>query len=198
MSNISNSGIVAQAFRFMAVTPPSSSEDDTQKAQDAAQQYPEALRQMLETYDWSFASTLADLPALSAESVTAVDADLPYIFRLPGSLVRLHEVGGMRTRFRVDADVLRADEPAPLRIRYTALLDNENKLPSSFKLACSLRLARLLGPMWGGGSASSLESLAQQEAAALREAKRQDASMASDARYDDLAQAPDWVTEATR
>lgn len=190
-----NANIVAQAFRFMEVTPPSSLADDTDKAAAANEQYPVALRICLEAADFSFASVLENLPLYTLPAPYAADAALPYTYKLPGQLVRLHEVGDEATKWRLDAIALRADAAAPLRIRYTAMVTNEDSLPATFQTAVALQLAVLLSPVWLT-TGSKIEAIHQQLRIAMTEAKRQDARMASAARYDGLDDQPDWAAEA--
>lgn len=195
---ISASTIAAQAFRYMELGAISSFGDDTPEAADAAEQYPRALRLCLEAADWSFASTLAHLPAAELKDGEAEDVDLPWSYRIPGDLVRLHQVGDDWTAWRLDAaSLLRADDPAPLRIRYTRLIENEAQMPAAFQNAVSLTLAVLLGPRWLKGE-GKLERLERQAATQLKQAMRQDAGTASAQRYDDLGAQSDWVTEARR
>lgn len=194
---IAASTIVAQAFRFIEATPPSSFDDDTEKAQAAKEQYPEALAQCLEASDWSFASTMALLAQAALPAFAIADADLPYFYTLPGDLIRLHEVGDAGTRWRRDAIGLRADEAAPLRIRYTANVTTESRMPATFRVAVSLQLALLLGPRWLT-TAAKMQALQAQAQQTLRQAMREDARMASSARYDGLDDQGDWATEVLR
>lgn len=187
--------IVAQAFRFMEVTPPSSLDDDTEKAAAAREQYEIALRMCLEAADWSFASTLVNLPLFTPPETTAADPNFPYSYSLPGDLVRLHEVGDGSVRWRRDAVALRADQTAPLQIRYTSMITNEAALPATFQIAVALQLALLLGPRWLTTN-SKMDGLAGQHSRAISEARRQDARMAASARYDGLDDHGDWVAEA--
>ncbi len=191
------SSIVAQAFRCMEVTPPSSLDDDSQKAAAAKEQYDVALRMALEAADWSFASTLVALPLYTLPLAAAADPDLPYSYSLPGDLVRLHEVEDGSVKWRRDAVALRANVAAPLRIRYTAMVTNEAALPATFQIVVALQLALLLAPQWLT-TVGKIERLEGAHARALTEAKRQDARMAAQARYDGLEDQDDWVTEARR
>lgn len=195
------SSIVSQAFRMMELTPPSSLDDDDEKAAAAKEQYDVALRMCLEAADWSFASTLEHLPPAVLPETEAADADLPYIYILPGNLVRLHEVGDIDTAWRVDAigesHAIRSDCPAPLRVRYTAKVENEARLPATFQTAVAAQLALLLAPRWQP-TTSKISLIADQHAQLMREAIRRDARMASQARYDGLSDQGDWVTEARR
>lgn len=193
---IATSTIAAQAFRFIELGPIASFADDTEQAQAAAEQYPNAMAQCLEACDWSFASTLAFLPLATRGPTDAEDPDLPNLFVLPGDLIRLHEVGDEETAWRKDMKYLRADYAAPLRVRYTARPVNETALPATFRLAVSLALALLLAPRWlvTQGKIATLEARYQE---ALQTAQRQDRGTASTRRYDGRPMQPDWAQEAT-
>ncbi len=196
-SPIATSTIVAQAWRFMELSPISSFADDTEQARSATEQYPNALRECLARADWSFASTIANLPEATLPPTVAEDPELAYFFQVPGDLVRLLEVGEPGTLWRRDRDGLRADAPAPLRIRYTAEVTNEAILPAAFQTAVALRLATLLGPRWLG-TATKLRELDRRFEMELAQAKKQDSRSASGARYDnDLADSGDWSQSAT-
>jgi len=194
---IAASTIVAQAFRFMEASPISSFDDDSEQAQAAREQYPAAMAQCLEEADWSFASTWADLPAAALPAGAAANPDMPYVFMLPGDCVTVQEVGDGDTRWSRDAIGLRADDPGPLSIRYTAMVVNEALLPATFQVAVALHLAVLLGPRWLT-SHSKMESLKAAAEVALKKAMRHDARNASQARYDGQEDQGDWVAEALR
>ena len=194
---IAASTIVAQAFRFMEASPISSFDDDSEQAQAAAEQYPTALAICLEAADWAFASTLAFLPQAVLDPVQAIDPDLPYVFSLPAGCSRIQEVGDGDMRWRRDLLGLRADDPGPLRIRYTAEITNEAALPANFRLAVALQLALLLAPRWLT-TQSKIQGLQQQAEVALKTAMRQDARNASQARYDGLEDQGDWARDAIR
>jgi len=194
----STSLIVAQAFRYMELSRPLSFDDTDQQSVDADQTFPEALRMCLEACDWSFASKVVHPPIMSELLPGMItDDDLPFNFVLPGDTVTVHEVGDAFTRWRIDRQVLRADQDAPLRLRYTAMLDSELHLPASFRNAVALRMACLLAPRWltTEGKVQQLEMRADQ---ALKEAMRRDGRTASASRVDDLDSASDWVSEALR
>lgn len=197
-TSIASSTIVAQAWRFMELSPISSFDDDTEQARSAAEQYEPALRYCLAKADWSFASVVANLAEATLPDGVAEDADLPFFYQPPGGLVRLHEVGDRYTTYRLDLDGLRASDAAPLRIRYTALITNEAKLPAAFQAAVALRLAVMLGPKWLT-TQSKMEGLKKDFAAELATAKKEDSRSASASRYDDdLTRSGDWVEYATR
>lgn len=196
-SPVATSSIVAQAWRFMELSPISSFADDTEQARSAGEQYPNALGECLSRADWSFASVVAHLPEATLPPTVAEDPDLPFFFQPPGDLLRLLEVGEPGTRWRRDRDGLRADAPGPLRIRYTGLITNEAVLPAAFQTVVALRLAMLLGPRWLG-TASKLRELDRRFETELAQAKKQDSRSASAARYDDdLTDSGDWSQSAT-
>lgn len=194
---IATSTIVAQAWRFMELSPISSFDDDTEQARSAAEQYPNALRECLARADWSFASIVANLPEAVRPQLVAEDPDLPYFFRVPGGLVRLLEVGDSTTIWRQDRDGLRTSTAGPIRIRYTGEVTNEAILPAAFQTAVALRLAILLGPRWLG-TATKLRELERRFETELAQARKQDSRSASGARYDDnLTGSGDWSQSAT-
>lgn len=192
---IAVSTIAAQAFRFMELGPVSSFSDDTEQAQSAAEQYPLAMASCLEACDWSFASVLAFLPEVAAGVGHAVDEALPYSFLIPPDVVMLREVGSRAARWRRDRGILRANEPGPLKVRYTGQITDETNLPATFQAAVALRLASLLAPRWLG-TASKIEALEARAAQSLKSAMANDAGNASPERYDGLPEQPDWLTEA--
>jgi len=192
MTALANSGIVAQAFRFIERRPPASFDDATEEAVAATEQYPLALGHCLARSDWSFASTRA---ALSAKLDPFPDPVLPHLYHLPPDCVRVHEVGRDGSRWRIDREGLRADAPAPLTIRYTARIDNETRLPDLFRTAVSLRLAWLLAPRYLE-TRTKIADLDAQWRDIIKQAAREDARTASASRYDGLPDQPDWVEAA--
>jgi hypothetical protein len=196
-SPIAASTIAAQAFRFVELGPISSFADDTEQAQAAAEQYPDAMAQCLEACDWSFASSLALLPLATRGPTDAADPDLPNLFLRPGDLIRLHDVGDDQSAWRLDMKYLRSDDVAPLRIRYTARPVNESALPATFRMAVSLALALLLAPRWLV-TQSKIATLEAKFEDTLSRAMRQDSSTASMQRYDGGPMQGDWAQEAIR
>lgn len=195
--NLATSGIVGQALRFAELAPISAFGDDSEMARDTAGSYGTALAECLEVADWSFASTLSRLYAFSILPTGAVaDDDLPYLFALPPGLVAVREVGGPWTKWRRDAEGIRADEAGPLRVRYTRLVDSEATMPAAFRKAVAARLGALLAPRWGGAT-SKTQWLEELSAAALKEAMKGDARQASSLRYDGGPEQGDWLSEAT-
>lgn len=192
---IAASTIVQQAFRFMEKTPPASFDDASEEAAAAAEQYPNALRAMLEKADWSFASRLAFLELVELPVTSAADPDLPFLFGIPGDLIVIREIADGRTRWRRDIEGIRCEDSAKLRCRYTCTVSNEALLPAEFQRAVSARLAVLLGSRFLT-TQSKINEIAAQEKEALDEAKRTYARDASDARYDGLEDTGDWVENA--
>ena len=194
-SPIAVSTIAAQAFRLLELAPISSFDDDSEQAASAAEQYPVALEICLEAADWSFASTWARLPQIVLPDGAPTDPRLPYLFALPGDVLRLREVGDGHTRWRRDREGLWADASGPLFVRYTARLTVEAQMPAGFRDAVAHRLAVLLSARWLT-THSKRDMLARDAERALKLAMRTDARQASDARWDGLPDQPDWVAEA--
>lgn len=194
---IATSTIVSQAFRLLRIAGVSSFGDDSEQAQDAAEQYPLALRACLEhDADWGFASELAALPEAAPDAGEATDPDLPYSYVLPGDMVAIRRVGNGWVRWRRDRRFLRADAPGPLAVRYTVFIADEAQLPATFQFAVAARLAVLLAPRWldDRGKRSDLEDAA---GLALAAAARQSARQASPERWDGRSDTGDWADEAT-
>ena len=204
-TTLATSQIVSLAFLAMEKTPPASFADDSEEAAQSLRFYPLALDRTLESGDWSFASTYADLPPLDLPHGAARDPALPFVFSLPGDALALREVGDgeVRLRWRVDkigdTRALRADCAGPIQIRYTARLANETLLPASFKEAVALQLAVYLAQRFLG-TANKIELLKRDLSEAIKMALREDSRTASAARYDglDISHSDDWVTEARR
>lgn len=188
--------IATKACRIMEVTPVSSLDDDSQLARDLLAEFEVARDRCLEAGDWSFASQLVLLPEYEPAAPFAADPDLPYSFRLPGDCLRVHEVGSLSTRWRVDRDALRADEPAPLRLRYTARTENEQQLPAEFRVAVATVLAAALAPQYVE-TLSKRQAIQQEAEAILKRAARNVARDASGQRYDGGDDEADWVASRT-
>lgn len=190
------STIIAQAFRIMEMAPISSFGDDTPMARDAAEQYPVARRMCLSSNDWSFASTIADLPERA--DITPVDHDLPFSFTIPSDCVRLIGPVDKPVSWRRDRDAIRADAPGPLRVRYTSDVEIEDQLPATFQTAVAYQLAVLLAPRWVGAQAR-IAGIEDKAVIALRAAMKEDARSASLERYDGRTDhVADWVEFARR
>jgi hypothetical protein len=121
---------------------------------------------------------------------------LPHAYALPGDCLRIQEVFD-GARWRIDAEVLRANIAAPLRLRYTSTVLNEERLPAEFRKAVAYQLAALLSPRFTNtqSKVGGLLDLAQQS---LRQAKRNHARDASAERYDGQPEQPDWVDVVRR
>lgn len=191
---ITSNGIAERAFRLAEMSPISSFADDSEEARAAAVEYPVALSQCLEANDWSFASLLADLPASTGH---IADTDLPNTYVLPANLVRIIEVWPRETKWRLDSDVLRTDQPAPQRIRYTRTIEDPTKLPSTFTLAVSYRLASILARRFTSSN-NRATALYESSVDYLRDAHRADRRTASNQHYDGLNDQSDWVSVALR
>lgn len=189
--------IAQQACVFMEVTPISSLDDDGELAQLLKARYDAARDACLEVADWSFASRMVQLSTVSFDDPTFVlDPDLPYSYGLPADCLRIQEIFGA-ANWRIDADVLRADVPAPLRLRYTAKVVNEERLPAEFRLAIAYRLAAILAPRFTStqSKVGDLLTMAEQS---LKRAAKNSARDASPARYDGQADQGDWVDRVRR
>ena len=185
------STIVSDAFRQMELDPISSFAEDSEQAAAAAEQFPEAMNQCLERLDWSFASKFVEL---SEAPNLPSDANLPYAYVRPGDLLRLIEVQPASVKFRLDQDALRADQSAPLTIRYMMKITDEAKLPALFKRAVALRLAANMAMRWT--SSTRTKYLANEAELAIREAMRADRNSASMQNYNGGNLPSMWADEA--
>ncbi len=194
-SPIAASTIAAQACRLLELSPISSFADDSEKALAFAEQYPLALAACLERGDWSFASVYVALPAAILGATDAADPRLPTVYEVPGDCLRLREVGDKWTRWRQDRSFLRASDPAPLAVRYTARIEDEASFPATFHDAVAAELARRLAGRWlqTANKVDRLDRLAEAE---MKKALRTDARTASEERYDGGADQDDWADEA--
>lgn len=197
MSEITASTIAAQAFIFLELSPISSFSDETPQATQAGLFFPRAYRSCLAHADWSFARRLANLPAAELPADQGADLDLPYTFVLPSDCVKLRAVLDPWARWRLDEGYLRADQPAPLLVRYTRQLENEAQLPDEFQTAVALKLAILLAPKWLG-TRTKIAELKNDLSITLAEAARQDGATASVQTYHGRGDEGDWATEARR
>ena len=194
---IATSNIVAQAFRYMEMSPISSLGEDSEEAQAAAEQYPNAIAMLLELADWSFATVIRNLSRLSAlPDGLAMDPDHPYLFVLPAECLAVRQVGDPRDAvgWRVEKSHMRSDHPGPLRVRFTSRVTDEDKLPALFRNAVSLQLAALLAPRWVH-SHTKTQGLEERLQHAISAALHADARMASPDRLE-RGSSHDWVSEA--
>ena len=196
---IATSNIVAQAFRYMEMSPISSLGEGSEEAQAAAEQYPNAIAMLLEIADWSFASVARTLPVVAGlPAGLADDPERPYLFVLPGECIALREVGDPRdmVTWRLEKSFLRADHSGPLPVRFTAQISNEEKLPAGFRNAVSLQLAALLAPRWVH-SHTKTQGLEDRLQRAIAAALHADARMASPERLE-RGSSHDWAREAVQ
>lgn len=191
---VATAEIAQQAFRYMEMSELAAFVDGSPEATAAKQQHPVALETCLRRADWSFASTLAALPAALAE---VIDPDLPYAYQLPESFLVLRRVGDGCARWRVDGRLLRCDQAAPLAVRYTARILREIELPADFRDLVALTLAVMLSPRFAS-SANRKEALEAARERAFDVALRSDRGMASSSRYDGRDEDVDWAHEAMR
>lgn len=191
--NPATSSIVSQAFRHISRAMISSLGDDSEEATAAREQYPQAMKFCLEKVDWSFASTRRLITTIELDPYP--DEDLPYLYAIPGDVVKVRQVGDKYTKWRIDRDGMRADNGGPLYIRYTGQIDDETKTPAAFQAAVALRLALLLGAYWSV-TESRLQAIAGDLRDTLKDAAREDSRSASEGRYDDQPDQNDWATEA--
>ena len=200
--DLATSTIIGQAMRFMRLAPVARHDPEAEVLAALHDAYHQSLMECLEASDWSFASTLAVLPSAQLTLDQASDDDLPHIYHLPGDLLTIRRVGTEATRWRCDAGVMRANQPAPLIIRYTARIAVEAALPSTFKAAVALQIASLLGARWAGATIAA-DDIALQAVMTLKQAMREDsrhaalepAQAGSDLGY---GGSDDWAHEATR
>lgn len=188
--------IPEQAFRFLELEPISSFADGSPQAAAAAETYPEALRMVLERAEWSFASRVAQLAEAALNEGDVADDALPHVFVLPDDCVALREVIGLDVAWRVDQTYLRADAAGPLKIRYTALIQNETMMPATLRTAVALQMAMLLAGRYVQTRTKKADLVSQFDET-LRLALRHDARNASpQSAYDDWGGY--WDREALR
>lgn len=194
MSSAPTSEILAQAFRALELAPISGFGSDAQEVIAAEAQYEVARHMVIEACDWSWASVLADLPEIS-EAVQ--DADLPYAYQLPAACLLIRNVVPAYAAWRIDGRILRSDQTAPLRVRYSADITNENLIPATARTAIALQLAVLLAPKWLP-TASKMQMLKAELQDAMARAMRNDRAQASVQPYDPTRPSFDIVAEALR
>lgn len=196
-SPIATSTIVAQAFRYMEKSPISSFGDDSDEARAAAEQYPTALRMVLEIGDWSFASVLREIPEKNLPASATPDPELPHVYAVPPEALILREVEHGRARWRRDRDFLRVDQGGKVMLRYTADITDETRLPAQVKNVVALQLAVLLAPIYLT-TQTKRSQLAEMLREAVVQALRGDAQTASPAGWSATSgQGGDWVRWAT-
>jgi hypothetical protein len=192
---ITASGIVAQAFLHMELSPISGPDEDTPQAIDAARILPDALDMSLEAVDWSFASRLVFLPEVTdLPDPLAIDPDQPHVYQLPGDLLAVREVGDSFSRWAIDGEFLRADIAPPLRLRYTARVTDAARMPATFRTAVSLQLAYLMSPRWVT-TQSKRDQITRELTETIARAAKNDARNASPQSWGQ-SDGGDWVQRA--
>jgi len=194
---IATSTIAQQAFRFMGIGTLSSLGDTDPRVVAAAEQYTPSLKMTLEQVDWSFASTVASIPENSASSAIVADPRYAHTFALPEDLLILREVLVDNVSYRADQDLLRCTAPGPLKIRYTRLIDKEDRLPATFQTAVSAQLALLMAPEYVK-TERAIGRINDALSTAIDRAARNDAVTASPKSYQQTSSGGDWVSEACR
>lgn len=197
-TSVANSEIVRQAFRLIDKAPITSFAEGSEEAEAAEELYHKALRLCLEESDWSFASQISELSAVTPTAPDyEADDDLPYAMNLPGDCVRMIEMRSTAVRWRVDRGYLRCDSEGPVKIRYTAMIEDESKLSASFATAVASRLAVELVQRWSTtqGRVQRIDQKAERD---MIRAKYADRQSAHPVRYDGRDDERDWVTDAQR
>jgi hypothetical protein len=194
---VATSTIVAQAFRHMEETPPSSLSDNSRKAAAALEQYGAALHYCLAREDWSFARRLISLPARNLKAGEVADPDLPYQYEPPTDMVRFLRPKDRSVKWRQEQDLIRMDTAGPQLVFYTRKIDNETRLPDTFQGAVSLRLAILLAPTFSI-TRTKRADLKEDLKEAIFLAKQADATSASAASWSAEGNLSDWVSEVSR
>jgi hypothetical protein len=149
--NLSTSNIVALAFNDLRLARVAGLSEDTDLGADVALAYRQARDEVGTLTDWSWSSWQADLPAVApaVDGAPVADATLPMLFHVPPDSLALRAVGDATTRWQLEGVWLRADAPAPLRVRYSRRIENEEQIPAPAKAVIALRIAQMLLPRWG-------------------------------------------------
>lgn len=194
--SIATSTIVAQAFAELGRPYPASLSEDTDEGQDAARAYAQARDEAIQMTDWSWCAVRVDLPSVTAGlgGVPVADPDLAYLYALPTDCLALRHVAGTAPRWIVEGVWLRSDAPAPLRIRYSRRIENEEQIPPAAKTVIALRMAQLMLPRWG--SKDDRRRIDEAFEIALALARRADARTASVQSWLPGGLPPDIVAEA--
>lgn len=176
--SIATSSILAVACAELKISDPATMADNTGFSRDATVFYAQALEETIEATDWTCTSRMARLAQIADDQEGIYSDDLlPYAFLLPDDCLAVREAGDEWTRWRQDGNVLRASDPAPLPVRYSARIENEEHLSPSVRAVLALRLAMMLLPRWGNSDERRLFDIRLEEA--LMVARRTDARRAS-------------------
>lgn len=163
--------------------------DGSPQAGHCARWYPQALRKLVEEFDWSFLTCREKLAAHS--SINEDVYDWKYSYAIPSKCVRVIRLLRFNpfkerfepVRFEVEMNpdngikMILTNEKEPV-IVYVGLNSNPSIYPAYFVQALVLLLAQyLVGPLQqvSGGSQSVMQALRQQYAEALSTAKTMDA-----------------------
>ncbi|MDZ7919986.1 hypothetical protein [Rhodoferax sp.] len=179
--DLATSAVIGQALRFMRLPPVARFDPAAEVLTALAEAHGRAMDECLEAADWSFASVLASLPGAALPPGDIADDSMPHGYQLPGDLIQLRQVIPANAVWRIDQGLMRADQPGPMAIRYTARVTLEAVLPAQFQLAVSLTIAAMLGARWAGGVVSG-DDMAGQAHEALKLAMRNDARSAAPTR----------------
>lgn len=147
---VATSTILPQAFRIMEVSPPSSYDDNSEKARAAREQYPTARDMVLERYDFSdsrWVVTLAQY-TLSEARQEYPDPNLPFTVRLPDGMLKLRCVyDGDTFKWRKDGRLIRFDKDIEtLTIRGSRRIEREPDMDATTRTLIAYQLAALLAP----------------------------------------------------
>ena len=193
------SPIIGQALRFLRLATIAMTDPGSDLLPALTDAFAQSADDLLASADWSFAGVLAILPSVN---LPVPDDSLPASAMLPGDLIVLRQLWPRGARWRIDGTTLHHDAPGPVTIRYTARVTRQEALPATFQTALALRIALRLAGRWAGSGAHP-EDLELKAGDMVRQAMRDDARQASEARWANQAQGliidrhEDWATEVT-
>jgi hypothetical protein len=176
--DLATSAIIAQALRYMRLPPISMFDPSNPILPALRDAFDLAMDEALGAADWSFASVLAVLAPAGLPIADIADDAMPYAFQAPADAIMLRRVGNAGTAWRMDRGLLRADQPGPLTVRYTARITIEAHLPATFRTAVAMQIAAGLGGQYAGATIAA-DDLALQAAQTLKQAMREDARHAA-------------------
>ena len=137
-------------------------------------EYDDLRRAVLRDHQWNFASTRVSLAAITNAPVWEFD----HAYLLPSDLLRLVDVDNplelvYKVERMAEGKVIVTDIDAPLKIKYTADIEDANAMEPKFREALSARLAMAWAEPLTGVSSKTAE-LAKIYAAFLKSAKSVD------------------------
>ena len=158
--------------------------DGSPQAGHCARWYPLALRKVLESHDWSFATKRVKPPLLANFDLDAYE--WKYAYAVPSDCVRItrvsHEARGWQEDFEVELNAANNSRVLLTNVEdcvltYVSYVSEASVLPIYFVQALTLLLASyLVGPLKRADTTSqSAQGLMQMYAAALSEAMTSDA-----------------------